>query len=95
MKEIMFTESAPKAIGPYSQAVATEALVYTSGQLGIDMTNGSTDTANAVTLFQHGHGIPILFFQQFIRRSQPSRARTDDDDLLHGSPRRQYNYGRG
>ena len=40
MKEIMFTELAPKAIGPYSQAVATEALVYTSGQLGIDMSTG-------------------------------------------------------
>ena len=40
MKEILFTESAPKAIGPYSQAVATETAVYTSGQLGIDVQTG-------------------------------------------------------
>ena len=40
MKEILFTELAPKAIGPYSQAVATETLVYTSGQLGVDMATG-------------------------------------------------------
>jgi len=40
MKEILFTESAPKAIGPYSQAVATETLVFTSGQLGLDMATG-------------------------------------------------------
>ena len=40
MKEILFTESAPKAIGPYSQAVGTETMVYTSGQLGIDTATG-------------------------------------------------------
>ena len=40
MKEVLFTETAPKAIGPYSQAVATETTVYTSGQLGIDVTTG-------------------------------------------------------
>lgn len=37
MKEVMFTTSAPKAVGPYSQAIATTDMVYTSGQLGIDM----------------------------------------------------------
>ena len=37
MKTILNSDSAPKAIGPYSQAVATETLVYTSGQLGIDV----------------------------------------------------------
>lgn len=41
MKEILFTETAPKAIGPYSQATATETTVYTSGQLGIDVTTGT------------------------------------------------------
>ena len=40
MKEIIFTGEAPKAIGPYSQATATETLVYTSGQLGIDVATG-------------------------------------------------------
>jgi 2-iminobutanoate/2-iminopropanoate deaminase len=40
MKQIIQTASAPKAIGPYSQAVATNMMVYTSGQLGIDMQTG-------------------------------------------------------
>ena len=34
-KTIIKTENAPKAIGPYSVATATEELVFTSGQLGI------------------------------------------------------------
>lgn len=36
MKEIIFTERAPKAIGPYSQAVKKSNMLFTSGQLGID-----------------------------------------------------------
>lgn len=40
MKEILSTQAAPKAIGPYSQGVATAAAVYASGQLGIDMATG-------------------------------------------------------
>ncbi len=40
MKHIVQTASAPKAVGPYSQAVSTGALVFTSGQLGIDMQTG-------------------------------------------------------
>jgi 2-iminobutanoate/2-iminopropanoate deaminase len=40
MKHIVQTASAPKAVGPYSQAVAAGVLVFTSGQLGIDMQTG-------------------------------------------------------
>jgi len=40
MKQTVQTASAPKAIGPYSQAVATGNFVFTSGQLGIDMQTG-------------------------------------------------------
>ncbi len=40
MKTIIQTQGAPQAIGPYSQAVATESLLYTSGQLGIDVQTG-------------------------------------------------------
>ncbi len=35
-KKIVSTEKAPKAIGPYSQAVLAENLVYTAGQVGLD-----------------------------------------------------------
>ena len=36
MKHIIATENAPKAIGPYSQAVAHDGLVFLSGQIPID-----------------------------------------------------------
>lgn len=36
MKEIVSTENAPSAIGPYSQAIKTGNLVFVSGQIPID-----------------------------------------------------------
>lgn len=36
MKKIVSTEKAPKAIGPYSQAVIYNGLAYLSGQIPID-----------------------------------------------------------
>lgn len=39
-KEIIFTEKAPKAVGPYVQAVKKDDMVYCSGQLGIDVEAG-------------------------------------------------------
>ncbi len=36
----LHTDSAPKAIGPYSQAVAVEGWLYTSGQVAIDPATG-------------------------------------------------------
>ena len=40
MKEIKTTK-APGAIGPYSQAIEVNGLVYTSGQIGIDPAPGA------------------------------------------------------
>jgi 2-iminobutanoate/2-iminopropanoate deaminase len=40
MKKIIFTEEAPAAIGPYSQAIEVNEMVYTSGQLPIDYKTG-------------------------------------------------------
>lgn len=34
------TEKAPAAVGPYSQAVATDHLIFTSGQIGIHPLTG-------------------------------------------------------
>lgn len=39
-REIVFTDKAPKAVGPYVQAVKSNGMVYISGQLGIDVTAG-------------------------------------------------------
>jgi 2-iminobutanoate/2-iminopropanoate deaminase len=35
-KKIVSTEKAPKAIGPYSQAIRTQDFVFTAGQVGLD-----------------------------------------------------------
>jgi 2-iminobutanoate/2-iminopropanoate deaminase len=36
MREVIATDQAPKAIGPYSQAIRANGLVFTSGQVAID-----------------------------------------------------------
>ncbi len=45
MKKIA-TEKAPKAIGPYSQAVVAGGVLYTSGQIGINPQTGNIDGKN-------------------------------------------------
>ncbi|HZH32196.1 MAG TPA: RidA family protein [Pyrinomonadaceae bacterium] len=40
VREIVATEAAPQAIGPYSQAVRLGDLVFTSGQIPIDPQTG-------------------------------------------------------
>ncbi len=40
MKQIVTTDNAPKAIGPYSQAVAHNGLLYLSGQIPFDPATG-------------------------------------------------------
>lgn len=40
---IVSTSDAPAAIGPYSQAVKTDSLVFCSGQLGIDPASGQLE----------------------------------------------------
>ncbi len=39
-KKVIQTEKAPKAIGPYSQAIATDSMVYTAGQIGLIPSTG-------------------------------------------------------
>lgn len=36
----IYTESAPAAIGPYSQAIKTNGFVFTSGQIALDPATG-------------------------------------------------------
>lgn len=39
-RKVISTQQAPAAIGPYSQAIATNNLLFVSGQLPIDPTSG-------------------------------------------------------
>ncbi len=36
MRDVIATDQAPKAIGPYSQAIRAAGLVFTSGQVALD-----------------------------------------------------------
>jgi 2-iminobutanoate/2-iminopropanoate deaminase len=38
--EIVATDAAPRAIGPYSQAVVIDGMVYTAGQIPLDPVTG-------------------------------------------------------
>lgn len=40
MKKIVATDRAPKAIGPYSQGVESDGLVFLSGQIPLDPASG-------------------------------------------------------
>lgn len=51
-KTVIATKNAPSAIGPYSQGVSTEEMVFTSGQLPINPADGvlvTDDIAKATT----------------------------------------------
>lgn len=45
--EVISTENAPKALGPYSQAIKAGGMIYCSGQIPIDP---KTDSIHAVTI---------------------------------------------
>jgi len=40
IREVIATEKAPAAVGPYSQAIRAGDLVFTAGQLGLDPATG-------------------------------------------------------
>ncbi|MCA1570434.1 MAG: RidA family protein [Chloroflexi bacterium] len=40
MREAISTDDAPAAVGPYSQAMRAGDLVFTAGQLGLDLSSG-------------------------------------------------------
>lgn len=44
MKQVIQTEKAPPAIGPYSQAVAANGFLFCSGQIPIDPATGDLNT---------------------------------------------------
>lgn len=54
MSKIIFTENAPAAIGPYSQAYITGNLLFTSGQIPIDPATGNID---AQTIEEQTHQV--------------------------------------
>ena len=45
MKKVICSEKAPGAIGPYSQAIEANGMVFVSGQLPIDAAKGRSAVA--------------------------------------------------
>jgi 2-iminobutanoate/2-iminopropanoate deaminase len=45
-KKVIFSEKAPKVVGPYSQAILAGNTLYISGNIGINPENGEMDTLN-------------------------------------------------
>lgn len=43
MANVIYTKNAPDAIGPYSQAIVTGNLVFTSGQIAINPATGNVE----------------------------------------------------
>ena len=41
--EVVYTKDAPDAIGPYSQAIKANGLVFTSGQIAINPASGNVE----------------------------------------------------
>lgn len=59
-KKVITSDKAPKAIGPYSVAIRTGEMIFTSGQLGLDPATGSlvpggieAETRQALTNLSH------------------------------------------
>jgi 2-iminobutanoate/2-iminopropanoate deaminase len=59
-RRVVSTDSAPKAIGPYSQAILADSLVFTAGQIGLVPTTGeivdggvTAQTRQVLTNLQH------------------------------------------
>ncbi len=56
MKKAVSTDKAPAAIGPYSQAIETENMIYTSGVIPVDPATGEIPegiTAQADQVFRN------------------------------------------
>ena len=45
-KKIIYSEKAPKAIGPYSQAVQIENFLFLSGQIGLNPKTNKLENKN-------------------------------------------------
>jgi 2-iminobutanoate/2-iminopropanoate deaminase len=46
MKKVIKTDKAPKAIGPYSQAILANGMIFASGQIPIDPATGELNTGS-------------------------------------------------
>jgi len=48
MREVISTDRAPRAIGPYSQAIRANGLIFTAGQIALDPATGQVAEGDVV-----------------------------------------------
>ena len=63
MKEAVFTDQAPAAIGPYSQAVRAGELLFISGQIPVDPATGAVPEGIAAQTRQSLRNIKAILAQ--------------------------------
>ncbi len=64
MKQVLATDQAPAAIGPYSQGIAASETVYVSGQLPLDPATGIFPEGIAAQTAQSLKNIQAILAQQ-------------------------------
>lgn len=64
MKQVLATEQAPAAIGPYSQGIAAGETVYVSGQLPLDPATGAFPEGIAAQTAQSLKNTQAILAQQ-------------------------------
>ena len=64
MKQVLATEQAPAAIGPYSQGIAAGETVYVSGQLPLDPATGAFPEGITAQTAQSLKNIQAILAQQ-------------------------------
>ena len=64
MKQVLATDQAPAAIGPYSQGIAAGETVYVSGQLPLDPATGAFPKGIAAQTAQSLKNIQAILAQQ-------------------------------
>ena len=64
MKQVLATDQAPAAIGPYSQGIAASETVYVSGQLPLDPATGTFPEGIAAQTAQSLKNIQASLAQQ-------------------------------
>jgi len=71
MKKEIKTEKAPKAIGPYSQAIVANGLIFASGQIAIDPSTGDLNTGSIdMNDFSRMNAV----YGEFFKPPYPARA---------------------
>jgi 2-iminobutanoate/2-iminopropanoate deaminase len=49
MRKVVYTKSAPEPVGPYSQAIELNGMVFTAGQIPVDPVSGELVTGDIQT----------------------------------------------